>query len=75
MMHYGHSCPKRTALWSSNPKIQKFFQGRLTAAFKARQQKLHGRVQPVNRKIGKDGREKFTGNGLLKTTQIWPQQS
>ncbi|CAE7362808.1 hypothetical protein AK812_SmicGene15369 [Symbiodinium microadriaticum] len=27
----------------------------------ARQQKLHGRVQPVNRKIGKDGREKFTG--------------
>ena len=67
--------PKRTVLWSSNPKIHKFFRGKLTSAFKARQDKLYGRVQTVNRKLGKHGRVSFTGNAALKTTQIWPQFS
>ena len=68
-MHYNHDCPKRTALWSSNPKVLNFNKGALTAGFKSKQRATHGHVRLVTRTIGKDGKEKFTGNRALKGTQ------
>ena len=73
MMQFGHSCPKRTVLWSSSPKVLKFNKGTLSAADKKVLRARHGHVQPVTRKISKEGRKTYTGNKSLKGTQTQPQ--
>ena len=70
MMHYDHECPKRTALWSSNPAVLRFDKGPLTREFKEKQRAKHGNVHLVKRTIDKSGERRFTGNALLKGTQI-----
>ena len=70
MMHFGHSCPKRTVLWSSNAKVKYFGTGKLTAKFKKMQRRVNGHVRPVNKRIDKKtGKASYSGNSLLKATQ------
>ena len=73
MMHWEHSCPKRTVVWSSSRQVLKFNLGKLCTADKLAARKRHGHVQPVDRKINKQGRKTYTGNHELKGTQTQPQ--
>ena len=69
MMHYNHSCPKRSVLWSNSRKVLRFKKGRLTKQFKLKQQKLHGAVKTTKRKLDEGGRERYTASAALKPTQ------
>ena len=73
MMHYNHSCPKRSIVWSSNPHIMKFDQGPLTTEFKRNQREVHGHVQTVKKTINKTtGKASYSGSSALKGTQTRP---
>ena len=72
-MHYNHSCPKRSVLWSSNHRVLKFDKGKLTNEYKQRQRAIHGHVQPVKKTIGSNGKAQYSGTAALKGTQLDPQ--
>lgn len=64
MKHWGHSCLKRTLLWSTSDFISKLNLGKI--------QKTHHKllVKTVKQYIDKSGKRRFHGTKALKATEF-----
>jgi hypothetical protein len=70
MFHFGHQCPKRSVLWSSNAAIVGFWTGKLKMnAVKQRRARSKG-CKPVQQSIDKHGKKRFNGTPDLTATGI-----
>ena len=64
LKRWGHSCPKRTVIWSTSPTIQAFFSGRM------RKMALTSTVRTSIKYKNRDGRSCWKGSPELKSTQL-----
>ena len=69
MMHYGHACPKRTVLFSNNPRVMMFSTGKLSVRERKKLQAKRGSVRTVTKKVNSKGQVTYTGTSALKGTQ------